>query len=158
MTRIVQAAALLLVSGATAVAALAAPVGEGGRRFAVPLNGAQECNASGVCNLGDPDGSGTANLVVNLGQQRICYDINVSGIVLPAAAAHIHIANAGVSGPIVQGLSAPDAQGTSSGCIENVSRDLLRALLTNPSGYYVNVHNSVYPAGAVRGQLSRSPR
>jgi hypothetical protein len=29
----------------------------------------------------------------------------------------------------------------------------VKDILTNPAAYYVNVHTSDYPAGAVRGQL-----
>jgi hypothetical protein len=36
-----------------------------------------------------------------------------------------------------------------------VTRELARAIIADPSGYYVNVHNATYPAGALRGQLSR---
>ncbi len=36
-------------------------------------------------------------------------------------------------------------------------RDLIVAILTNPSAYYFNVHNATFPAGALRGQLSRTP-
>ena len=151
---------LILLAGSVAVAsgAFAAPVVEDGRRFAVTLTGAAECNAQGICDLGDPDGSGEARVVVNVGQQRICYELTVRYIVLPAAAAHIHIGASNSAGGVVQGLIAPNAQGTSGACIDDVSRDLLRAIITNPSNYYVNVHNSVYPGGAVRGQLSHSPR
>ena len=150
----------LIGSAAVAGSALAAPVVEDGRRFTVSMDGHQECNSSGTCNVGDPDGTGTATIVVNLGQRRICYELTVSNIVLPASAAHIHVGPAGTApaGNIVQGLVAPNAQGTSSACIDNVSRDLLRAIVSNPANYYVNVHNSVYPGGAVRGQLSHAPR
>ena len=160
MTRLDLCILSLIGTAATTGAAFSQPVAEGGRRFMVSMDGAQECNTSGTCNVGDPDGTGTATMVINIGQQRICYELTVANIVLPASAAHIHVAPAGAApaGNVVQGLIAPNAQGTSSDCIDDVDRDLLRAIISNPTNYYVNVHNSVYPGGAVRGQLSYAPR
>ena len=160
MQRTAMFALSLIGSAAAATAAFAQPVAEGGRRFAFTMDGNQECNTSGVCDVGDQDGSGTASVVINLGQRRICYELTVRDITLPTAAAHIHVAPAGSApaGNVVQGLIAPDADGTSSACIENVSRELLRAILTNPTNYYINVHTSDFPGGAVRGQFSRAPR
>jgi hypothetical protein len=44
--------------------------------------------------------------------------------------------------------------GSSSACA-SADRDLVKAIIQHPELYYVNVHNSEYPAGALRGQLSK---
>ncbi len=41
-----------------------------------------------------------------------------------------------------------------SGCV-TADRDLMVAILTNPSGHYFNVRLGDFPAGALRGQLTR---
>jgi CHRD domain len=139
--------ALLLLVATVAVAGTAGAVQAQGRPLSTTLTGAAE-----IPGPGDPDGSGTATLTVNPGLGQICYELTVSGIA-PATAAHIHVGAAGVAGPVVVPL-APPTDGTSSGCAE-VSRELALAILKSPSDYYVNVHNAEFPAGAVRGQLSK---
>lgn len=119
----------------------------GGRPLTATLTGAAE-----VPGPGDPDGSGTALITLNPGQQEVCFELSVSDIA-PATAAHIHVAPAGTAGPVVVPLAAPTA-GTSKGCVQDVDRDLIRAILHDPDQYYVNVHNAEFPPGAVRGQLS----
>ena len=150
----------LLISFAAATvligAAIAAPVSQGGRKFATTLTGAAECNAAGTCNLGDPDGTGTAAITVNVGQQRVCWDITVNNIAAPTRA-HIHKAPAGVAGPIVVGFFEA-ANVDLDGCTpttQPVDRALLRDILQHPQNYYVNVHTADFPAGAIRGQLSK---
>lgn len=101
---------------------------------------------------GDPDGVGTANLTINVGQGEVCWDLAVDRITLPATASHIHKAPSGVRGGIVVGLSAPGADGTASGC-RTVVRELAKDILQNPADYYVNVHTMDFPPGAIRGQL-----
>jgi hypothetical protein len=118
----------------------------GGRPFSTRLTGPVEVPP------GDPDGSGTATFTVNPGLGEVCWDIEVENITLPATATHIHVAPAGVAGLVVIPLTAPDASGTSSGCVE-VDRSLAKAIVRDPADYYVNVHNADFPAGAVRGQL-----
>jgi CHRD domain len=98
------------------------------------------------------NGSGTASLQLNPDQQTICSVIHVTGIELPATAAHIHQGAAGVTGPIIVHLPTPNAQGVSTGCTR-APRSLILAIMQHPAGYYVNVHDTPYPAGAVRGQL-----
>lgn len=119
-----------------------------GRPLSATLTGPEEVPP------GDPDGSGTAHVTLNQGRGQVCFELAVEDIAT-ATAAHIHVGPAGVAGAIVIPLTAPNADGTSSGCVEDVDPDLIKAIRQNPENYYVNVHNAEYPPGAVRGQLSR---
>lgn len=112
------------------------------------MTGSQE-----VPGPGDPDGFGRARVRVNPESGKLCVDMRVRNI-MPATAAHIHEAPAGSAGPVVVTLPTPNASGFASGCV-SVDSDELMEIKNNPSDYYVNVHNTDYPNGAVRGQLSR---
>jgi aldose sugar dehydrogenase len=122
--------------------------GNGGRTFSTEMSGAAE-----VPGPGDTDGSGTASLRFNPGQGEVCFELTVANILLPATAAHIHEAPVGEAGDVVVPLTPPDASGSSSGCV-SADPALIEAIMQNPEGYYVNVHNEEFPDGAVRGQLS----
>ncbi len=119
----------------------------GGKKLMTTLTGAAE-----VPGPGDSDGSGTAALRLRVGQGQICHVLNVSNIMLPAAAAHIHRGAAGAPGPIVVTLTTPDADGSVQGCA-SASRALVKDILQHSEMYYVNVHTSDFPDGAIRGQL-----
>lgn len=149
MTKAKLLAATLLGSATLiTVAALAEPVANGGRKLTTTMTGANE-----VPGPGDSDGTGTARVVVNYGQKRVCYELAVANIAAPTAA-HIHQAPVGVAGPIKVPLSAPSGNpATSSGCVD-ISAELAKAILKNPTGFYVNVHNADFPSGAIRGQLA----
>jgi hypothetical protein len=155
--RLIVALAVALIGALVLTApALAARLGgadHGGRLFTTTLSGAEEVDPmTGNPGAGDPNGSGLANLTVNPGQEEVCYELSVDGITLPAIGAHIHVGAAGENGPVVVPLTPPDASGVSSGC-EPVSRELALAIIQNPENYYVNVHTSDFPSGAIRGQL-----
>ena len=142
--------ALVFTSGALLLALmLALPAMAGGRPLSASLSGAEEVPPA------DPDGSGAVHITLNQGQGRVCWEITVEDITLPASAAHIHVGAAGVVGGVVVTLSAPDGTGFASGCRNGIDRNLIKAIRQNPAGYYVNVHNSSFPGGAVRGQLSK---
>jgi len=142
-------AAILALAMAPAAAGAAGSADTGGRPIvSTSLSGPVEVPA------GDPDGGGSFKATVNLGQGRVCYEIAVTNIVLPALLAHIHRAPPGQAGPVVVPLTAPGAAGTSSGCAD-VSKELAKELIQTPEAFYVNVHNTPFPAGAVRGQLSK---
>ncbi len=123
--------------------------------FTTTLSGAEEVNAAGVPNQGDLGGSGTATLTLNPGQKTICYTITLVGITPNVDdtpfAAHIHEAPAGVNGPVVVPLG-PLSLGTTLGCVPAESRTIA-GIIADPTGYYVNVHNTEFPGGALRGQL-----
>lgn len=141
--------AIAIVTFVGLVLSLSSPAAaSGGRPFTTTLTGAAEVNAQGVPNQGDPDGSGTATLRINPGQREVCWTIQVAGVD-PIMAAHIHIAPSTAPGPVVVPLNP-----YSAGCT-TVSRELALDIITDPTSYYVNVHNASYPAGALRGQLSR---
>ncbi|MQA26092.1 MAG: CHRD domain-containing protein [Micromonosporaceae bacterium] len=123
----------------------AAAADDGGRTLLAEMTGAQEAPGPG-----DPDGSGTAVLRVNPGQEQICYTLTVENVE-DVTAAHIHVAPPGEPGPVVVPL-VPPTTGSSSDCA-SVDRDLALAILKDPAAYYVNVHSSDFGAGAVRGQL-----
>lgn len=118
---------------------------------------AQLSGAAEVPGPGDEDGTGIARILVDPPAARVCSAIGVANISLPAAAAHIHVGGPDVAGPVVVPLAAPDASGSAAGCVEGVDPALIEAILADPGGYYVNVHNADFPDGAVRGQLSAEP-
>jgi hypothetical protein len=140
-----------LVVLAFAVAGAPSFADDAGRPFSTTLTGANE-----VPGPGDPDASGTASLALNPGQGEVCFDLAWTGIDGTVTAAHIHAAPAGVAGPVVVPLFSGSFSGTdsASACV-SADRDLLLAIIQDPESYYVNIHSTVFPAGAVRGQLSK---
>jgi len=127
-----------------------------GSLFATSLDGQQEIGPDGQPGAGDPDGRGVSTVAVMPDAGRVCFEIWVQGIALPATAAHIHAAPAGQNGDIVVPLTAPDATGRSNGCVRGLDAGLLGAIESAPANYYVNVHTTDYPAGALRGQLAEA--
>lgn len=140
--------ALAVAAGLIPAAALWAPASAdpptwAGRPFTVELTGAAEAPGPG-----DPDATGTASLWLNAGQEQLCYTVEVQDVNGAITGAHVHEAPAGEAGPVVIPLSPP----VGSGCVD-VDRGLAVDVLTSPEDYYVNVHSTQFPAGAVRGQL-----
>jgi hypothetical protein len=74
----------------------------------------------------------------------------------PVAISHIHEGAEGVDGGVVVDLDLDGFEGTSEGCNEAAEADALQAIIDDPAGYYVNLHNEAFPGGAIRGQLAAS--
>ena len=125
--------------------------GEGGRPFTAVLMGANERPVVAVPS----DLTGTARVTINLGQSELCWDLDYTTS-QKVVAAHIHHAAAGMPGPIIFGFFNPPASAVpvNSGCREG-DPALLEDIATHPENYYVNVHTTMWPGGAGRGQLTK---
>jgi hypothetical protein len=159
------------ISAAFAVGALVAPLtgagaGHTNSVLESELRGRNEvaADATNSRRVGDPNGRGEVYVFgIDGDPTTLCYVLTVQGIE-PATAAHIHTGEAGENGPVVANLAAP-ADGNAADCLTEgevgpgttpkfPTGETVAAILANPEGYYVNVHNADYPGGAIRGQLA----
>jgi hypothetical protein len=116
---------------------------------ALSMTGAQETPAVSTSATGSIDAQ------YNRLTRILSYKVTFSGLTQNASAAHIHgLGEAGTAAPVVQTFSGfPAAKaGTYSGTffvdgIKVKEEDILA------SRYYINIHNSAYPNGEIRGQL-----
>ena len=97
--------------------------------------------------------SGTATFAVNLSGFPAGTPINM---------AHIHQAAAGQSGNVVVNTTLAAGEVVLNGGSGSFNRtgvvvmpDIANQLMSNPSGFYFNIHSSLNPAGVARGQLVR---
>ena len=119
-----------------------------GKMLHTKLSGAAE-----VPGPGDPDGRGNAHIRLLPRFDSVCFRLKWRNIGDPTAA-HIHRGAKGVAGPVVVPLFV-DSNARRRGCVTGVSDELSQEIRRNPRGFYVNVHNSEFPMGAIRGQLKR---
>lgn len=108
--------------------------------------------AAEVPGPGDPKGGGNAQVTLNSEKNEVCFELSVENI-QEATAAHIHKGAAGQEGPVAVALDVPKA-GSAKGC-KSADGAVIKAIMQDPAGYYINVHNAAFPKGAVRGQLSK---
>jgi hypothetical protein len=157
---IVGVAVSVLLVGLLAAGVMA---GGGGSKGGIKLTGAAERPGPG-----DPDGSGRANLKLRPDDERVCFDLRWKNLD-PVTMAHIHVGASDVAGPVVVTLfvsesglvTLPERRTQLRACTETFSppegmsvEDLFADIKENPENYYVNVHSTVFPAGAIRGQLT----
>jgi CHRD domain-containing protein len=164
MVRLLTAAIAASMIGAPGLAGTAG-ASDGGRTFQIALSGANEVPT----NVHGNADRGSVTLTFNLGQRTVCWQFGeltlTAGEALPHIG-HIHEAPAGVAGGVVLTLfgappntggvntpPAPTAYPTDTVCLENVSRELLINIFSDPTQYYVNLHNTTHGSGVVRGQL-----
>ena len=106
----------------------------------------------GAENAGDLDGAGKAALDAHPGRDELCLTLVLSGLA-PATAVHLHAESTGGSGPVVAAWTAP-TDGASAACVP-VTDQLSKEIRRRPGEYYVDVHTTEFPNGAVRGPLTK---
>ena len=102
-------------------------------------------------------GSGNASFTLDSTHTRLGVSITVSGLSGAPTAAHIHMANPGVTGPIVVDLNAP-ANFVNGKLIQTftITKALGDDLVAEANAYYVDIHTALFPNGEIRGQLSNT--
>jgi hypothetical protein len=98
---------------------------------------------------GPPEASGEFQAEIDPALGDVCYTLAVAGVP-KALGGHIHTGKSGEDGPE---LVALDVTGVNNKMCLTAEPASLRAIVANPSGYYVNVYNRQFPTGAVRGQI-----
>jgi hypothetical protein len=103
------------------------------------------------------EGAGSFAAQSNVGQGRICWRITVTGLT-DVTAAHIHYR----TGPKARQIAVPLALPSpfiapTKGCVD-APRGLVRQILQHPGLFYVNVHTTTYPDGAISGMLKRATK
>jgi len=146
--------------GLIGTALFAQPVAEGGRKFVKELTGQAELNGGRL--TADMDGRGIADVTVNVGQGRVCWDLHGLANLDTLVASHIHQAPANAQGPIKVSFFNFGEPIDLDGCTEvpgtatfPFDRARLIDISEHPENYYVNIHTTAFQGGAIRGQLRR---
>jgi hypothetical protein len=129
--------------------------------FLITATGLEEVNGAGVPNQGDPDGFANGTLTLDSGTTgntgSATFNLTIGNIDLPFSGFHIHQAPATTVGSIVLDFGNPEAfrnGNTISGTVNNLSSTTVNNVFANPAGFYFNMHNTPFPGGAVRDQLT----
>jgi hypothetical protein len=123
---------------------------EADKSFQVMMDGSQEVpmavtNAFGV---------GYFDLSKDL--SKIKYLVVMQDLSGPLSGAHLHVGQTGASGGVVVDITGSISGNVIAGVISNPSASLIDSM--NSGSIYLNVHNSMFPNGEIRGQLLNSSR
>lgn len=127
--------------------------------YRAELSGANEFDpASGTLGVGDPDGHGVATITIDSDTDLLTWSVDFHNLG-EVTASHIHTGVAGSNGPVLIPFNLPSGlsgNGNFSGTI-GWFPNAWDVISSAPSDFYVNVHTSEFPAGAIRGQLVAVP-
>ena len=119
--------------------------------FTLAFDGTQE-----VPGPGDADGVGAGTITLNDVTGAISWDLTHANIVAPNAM-HIHGPNGapGMSAGVHIGLGVATSGGAGT-LIDSLVHPILSDvtdILNDPNDFYVNIHNTPFPGGAIRANL-----
>ena len=104
---------------------------------------------------GQVGGAGLASITVNGTTGQVCVNITTTGVD-PMTLMHIHTGAATEAPPnnILIDFAPPSGTVTAiAKCVTDTPAKAA-AIIADPEGHYLNVHNTAFPAGAIRGQLA----
>ncbi|MDT0508667.1 CHRD domain-containing protein [Novosphingobium sp. MMS21-SN21R] len=131
---------------ALAATALSAPA------FAKPVTLTATLTGAAETGGGDADGAGGFKAEADDDTGDFCFTLWAEKIA-PATMAHVHEGAAGADGKPVGTIEVTGKD--SDACIA-LEPALIKKILAAPGDYYVNVHNTDFPKGALRGQLAKN--
>jgi hypothetical protein len=109
------------------------------------MSGANEVPPNDSTATGD--GTASLNLLTNL----LTLHYEFSGLSSDQTAAHIHMAPAGMNGPVI--IPLPNGSPVDG----EFQLDAAQAEAFLAGNLYVNVHTTMFPGGEIRGQLAEEP-
>ncbi|MDQ3899015.1 MAG: CHRD domain-containing protein [Actinomycetota bacterium] len=125
--------------------------------FSVQLTGHE------VPGGGDPTGQGLARLDLDPEHELACFVIPWRKLDGAVTDLRLYAAPRGREGPqwidFFADQQFPGAENTVSGCVHvsgshgMSSQDKIQTVIHDPSGFYLNMHSTEFPKGAIRGQL-----
>ena len=145
-----------IVAAVFATSLFAAATANAFYQWNVAMDGAQQCASKLPC---DPDGTGTAVITADPGNNSICGTFTWSNVSGPVGFGHIHEArpgqpeNVGFTINLFGPPTNPNGfQSGTTGCTI-VPGAVLDQMAQKASFFMVTIHNTEFPGGAIRGQL-----
>lgn len=101
---------------------------------------------------GPEGGSGSAIVVSDADEGRLCYELFYEGISEPTEAA-VRRGSEGRNGPVEVDFEITERG--DKNCVTGADESVLEAIAAKPAGHYVLISTKEYPDGAIRGQLDQ---